>query len=91
MKSGDQANSLSRADGYRIGFGKAAGIAEPSKRTLHNLPLRQDFPLRLDGCRDINAKLTGNILPKGFAVSCVGTEASNGWVFATGGSCGQDT
>lgn len=73
MKSGDQANSLSRADGYLIVFGKAGGIAEPSQRTLHDPPLGQDFPLRLDACRDINAKakLPGNILLKGFAVSCL--------------------
>ena len=75
MKSSNNTNSLGRTNRYFIIFGKPAGIVEPSQRTFNNPSLGQDIPLGFYACGNINiqAQLTGNILLKGFAVSCIGT------------------
>lgn len=81
-KSGNGTNRLSRIDRYFIIFGKAAGIIDPCQRTLNNPPFGQELPYRLDAHRNIDAKpqFTGNILLKGFAVSCISTKPLNRWI-----------
>lgn len=59
---------------------QAAEIAEPDRGTLNNPPPGQDLPLRSNAYRDINTetRFTGNnILLKGFAVSCIGTDCES--------------
>ena len=93
MKSSNNTNSLGRANRYFIIFGKSAGIVEPSQGTLNDPPLGQDLPFGFYACGNINtqAQLLGNVLLKGLAVSCIGTESLNGWIFLKGVSCYQNT
>ena len=93
MKSSNNTNSLSRVNRYLIIFGKPAGIVEPSQRTFNNPPLGQDYPSRFYACGYINsqAQFSENILLKRLAVSCIGTEPLNGWIFLEGVSRCQNT
>ena len=91
MKSSNNTNGLGRANRYLLIFGKPAGIVEPSQGTLNNPSLGQELPLGLNAYRNINTKAQGHILLKGFAVSCIGTEPLNGWIFLKGLSRCQNT
>ena len=92
-KSSNNTNSLGRADRSLIIFGKPAGIVEPSQGTFNDPPLWQDLPFGFYECGNINtqAQFPGNILLKRLAVSCIGTEALNGWILLKGVSCCQNT
>ena len=93
MKSSDNTNGLSRTDRYLVIFGKTAGIVEPGQGTLNNPVLGQNLPLGLNTYSNVNpeAQFAENILLKGFAVSCIGTEPPDGWIFLKGVSCDQNT
>ena len=50
MKSNNHANSLGRANGSLIIFGKPAGIVEPGQRTFNDPPLGQNLPFGFYAC-----------------------------------------
>ena len=93
MKSSNNTNSLGRTNRYLIIFEKPAGIVEPGQGTFNNPPLGQDLPFGFYACGNINTQtqFSGNILLKRLAVSRIGTEPLNGWIFLKGFSCCQNT